>query len=82
MIAAECDVGPLTAANSAPRHGLRGALVSLCWKAGFPARCALPAQTVLGHISPGAAIPLSAEGGWPLTEAEMRWQIELLAEPV
>jgi hypothetical protein len=58
------------------------ALVSLCWKAGFPPRCALPAHGVLGHIAPGAAIPLPADGAWPLTDAEMRWQIELLAEPV
>ena len=58
------------------------ALVSLCWKAGFPPRCALPAQSVLGHIAPGAAIPLPADGTWPLTDAEMRWQIELLVEPV
>jgi hypothetical protein len=58
------------------------ALVSLCWKAGFPPRCTLPAQGVLGHIAPGAAIPLPPDGAWPLTEAEMRWQIELLAEPV
>ena len=58
------------------------ALVSLCWKAGFPPRCGLPAQSVLGHVPPAAVMPLSPEGGWPLTEAEMRWQIELLAEPV
>lgn len=57
------------------------ALISLCWKAGFDPRCALPAQTVLGLVSPAAVIGLPDHGGWPLTQDEMRWQIELLSEP-
>ncbi|TCZ59877.1 DUF2336 domain-containing protein [Roseicella aquatilis] len=57
------------------------ALVSLCWKAGFSPRCALAAQTVLGHIAPSAVLAPSPEGGWPLNEVEMHWQIELLVEP-
>jgi hypothetical protein len=36
---------------------------------------------VLGHIAPEAAILPTPDGGWPLTEVEMRWQIELLVEP-
>lgn len=58
------------------------ALVSLCWKAGLPPRCSVLAQGVIGQIAPSAIIPVAADGDWPLTEAEMRWQIELLAEPV
>ncbi|RAI59840.1 DUF2336 domain-containing protein [Roseicella frigidaeris] len=57
------------------------ALVSLCWKAGFSPRCAGPAQGVLGHVPPEAAIPIPEAGGWPLTETEMQWQIEVLATP-
>jgi uncharacterized protein (DUF2336 family) len=72
---------PSRAVEHAARLRSGKALVSLCWKAGFAPRCALPAQTVLGHVAPEAAIAPSPEGGWPLTEAEMRWQIELLAEP-
>ncbi|MEN0076306.1 MAG: DUF2336 domain-containing protein [Paracraurococcus sp.] len=57
------------------------ALVSLCWKAGFGPRPALLAQGVLGHIPPDAAMPLPEAGGWPLTVAEMQWQIEVLTVP-
>ena len=57
------------------------ALVSLCWKAGLSPRCAGPAQGVLGHVPPEAAIPVPEAGGWPLTETEMQWQIEVLATP-
>nr|WP_254452633.1 DUF2336 domain-containing protein [Roseicella sp. DB1501] len=57
------------------------ALVSLCWKAGFDPRSALLAQGVLGHIPPDAAMPLPEAGGWPLTVAEMQWQIEVLTVP-
>ena len=57
------------------------ALVSLCWKAGFGPRSALVAQGVLGHIPPDAAMPLPEAGGWPLTVAEMQWQIEVLTVP-
>ncbi|MCO6417890.1 DUF2336 domain-containing protein [Siccirubricoccus sp. KC 17139] len=55
-------------------------LVSLCWKAGFTARSATLAQTVLGQLSPSAALPPKPDGGWPLTESEMAWQLELLIE--
>ncbi|MBV1799052.1 DUF2336 domain-containing protein [Siccirubricoccus sp. G192] len=55
-------------------------LVSLCWKAGFSPRCAMLAQTALGHLAPGNALGAAEHGGWPLSPEEMRWQIELLAE--
>lgn len=57
------------------------AIVSLCWQAGFGLSALVAAQTVLGRIAPKAALIAPAEGGWPLGEAEMRWQIELLQEP-
>ncbi|WP_149536223.1 DUF2336 domain-containing protein [Siccirubricoccus phaeus] len=55
-------------------------LVSLCWKAGFSPRTATLAQTVLGQLTPSAALPPKADGGWPLSESEMTWQLELLTD--
>ena len=80
LLAEQAGVPPRAVEHVARLHSGK-ALVSLCWKAGFSPRCALPAQGVLGHIAPDAAIAIPEGGGWPLTEAEMRWQIELLAEP-
>lgn len=80
LLAERSGVPPRAVAHAAQLRSGK-ALVSLCWKAGFPPRCVLPAQGVLGLIAPDAAIPPTEAGDWPLTEAEMRWQIELLAEP-
>lgn len=73
---------PARAVEHAARLRSTKALVSLCWKAGFAPRTAVAAQTVLGRVAPEAALPVPAEGGWPLTQAEMRWQMELLNEPL
>jgi len=78
---AEAAGVPPRAVEHAVRLRSGKALLSLCWKAGFHPRVGLPAQTVLGHVAPSAAMAMPADGGWPLTEAEMRWQLELLAEP-
>ena len=56
-------------------------LVALCWKAGLTPRCALVAQTVLAGIAPALALAPAPEGGWLLDEAEMGWQLRVLAEP-
>jgi uncharacterized protein (DUF2336 family) len=53
-------------------------LVSLCWKAGMTPRCALQAQTILAGIAPALALTPTADGGWPLREEEMAWQLDLL----
>jgi hypothetical protein len=55
-------------------------LVSLCWRAGLTPRCAVQAQTVLAGIAPALALMPGPDGGWPLREAEMEWQLELLQE--
>jgi hypothetical protein len=54
------------------------ALLSLVWKAGLPARIAVPVQTLLGQIAPGAALIPTPDGGFPLSIEEMRWQISFL----
>jgi uncharacterized protein (DUF2336 family) len=56
------------------------ALVSLTWRGGFSMRAGTAAQNVLGQLSPGRILLPTAEGGFPLSEDEMEWQIELMAE--
>jgi len=57
-------------------------LVSLCWKAGLTPRCAHVAQTLLAGIAPALALAPAPDGGWPLRETEMTWQLDVLMEPV
>ncbi len=54
------------------------ALVSLAWRAGFSMRAASVVQAVLGQLGPGDVLNALHGGTFPLTEAEMAWQIELL----
>ena len=60
--------------------GLRSAkaLVSLAWRGGFSMRAGTVAQDVLGQLGPGRILPPTAEGGFPLSNNEMEWQIELM----
>lgn len=72
---------PEEAVQRAVRLRSTKGLVSLCWKAGMTPRCAVQAQTVLAGIAPALALVPGRDGGWPLREEEMTWQLELLAEP-
>lgn len=54
------------------------ALLALCWKAGLSAELAVRVQIVLGGISPGQILRPNVEGDYPLTQAELVWQLELL----
>jgi len=62
--------------------GLRSAkaLVSLVWRAGFTMQSGTAVQTVLGHVGPGHLLTPARNDGFPLSEDEMRWQLELLNE--
>lgn len=51
-------------------------VVSLAWKAGLSAEIAVQLQTRLGGIAPGDLLRPRG-GGYPLSEDEMTWQIEL-----
>jgi uncharacterized protein (DUF2336 family) len=81
LLAQEASV-TLQLVEQAVRLRSARALVSLCWQAGFGLRCAMLAQSVLGQLAPGAALVPGPDGGWPLSTAEMLWQIDLLAEPM
>lgn len=72
---------PEEAVQRAVRLRSSKGLVSLCWKAGLSPRCALQMQVALAGIAPALALGPGADGGWPLAEEEMAWQLGLLAEP-
>ena len=72
---------PLSTVERAARLRSAKGMVALCWQAGLGARCCLLAQSALGQLPPGAVMLPGPDGDWPLTTAEMLWQIELLAEP-
>lgn len=54
-------------------------LVSLIWAAGFSMRVAEAVQLLLGRLAPNLLLHAGAAGSFPLSVAEMRWQIELLS---
>jgi uncharacterized protein (DUF2336 family) len=58
----------------------RGAksLLSLLWKAGYSMRVGVAAQSVIASSVPGDEMLASGDGGFPLSEREMVWHIELL----
>lgn len=62
--------------------GLRSAkaLISLAWRGGFSMRTGTVVQSVLGQLGPGRILTPTAEGGFPLSNEEMEWQIELMSE--
>lgn len=65
--------------RAASLRNARG-LISLAWKAGFSMRAAMIAQAALGRLGPGTILPAGPGGAFPLTEEEMRWQLEVLAQ--
>ena len=69
---------PLAAVERAAHLRSAKALVSLAWRAGFGMRAGIAVQAVLGQLGPGTLLAALPGGGFPLTEAEMGWQIEVL----
>ena len=70
---------PVAAVERAATLRSAKALVSLAWRAGFSMRAGTAVQAVPGGLEPGALLPPSPTGGFPLTDAEMTGQIEVLA---
>ena len=52
------------------------ALTALAWKSGFSMRLATQLQLRVARLPPKARVTASVGGNFPLTESEMRWQIE------
>jgi hypothetical protein len=71
--------GSVPASHVARAITLRSAkaLTSLVWKAGLSAAMCVPVQVGLGHLKPDDTLA-DHDGGFALTEDEMRWQVAFL----
>lgn len=79
LLAALARIAPLGVAATV-RVGSAKGLVSVAWKAGLSPELAAEAQRWLGRIPPGDVLRAGDDGGWPLDEATMDWQVEMAAE--
>ena len=55
------------------------ALIALAWKSGFSMRLATQLQLRVARLPPKARINAAVGGSFPLSDAEMLWQIEFFA---
>jgi hypothetical protein len=78
MLAVAAEMPVSVVDRAATLRSAKG-LVSLVWKSGFTMRAALPLQTLLARLAPGATLRGTATGGFPLAVDEMRWQIDFLS---
>jgi uncharacterized protein (DUF2336 family) len=53
-------------------------LIALAWRAGLSMRVAQALQIVLGRLQPDQVIFARPSGEYPLSRAEMRWQLEFM----
>ena len=56
------------------------AITALAWKADLNMAFAHQLQIRLGYIEPTSALRPDPEGGFPLSEDDMEWQIDLASE--
>ncbi len=71
---------PLATLDRAIARRSAKAIISVVWQAGFSMRVAGLAQVLLGQIRPAEMITAAADGAFPLSEQEMKWQLELIAD--
>jgi uncharacterized protein (DUF2336 family) len=57
-------------------------ILGLSWKAGLPAEFAVQVQKRMGRLSPSEVINASAEGGYPLSDQDLAWQVEFFSDLV
>lgn len=69
---------PIAAVDRAAALHNTKALVSIVWLAHMPMRLAGLVQIVLGQCSPAQVMAPDAQGGFPMTEEEMRWHLDVL----
>lgn len=77
MLAVAAKVAAPVVERAITLRSAKGVL-SLVWRAGFSMRVAGPLQTLLVRLPPEALLRPSDTGDFPLSEREMRWQIEFL----
>jgi len=66
---------PAVVAKILASHSAKG-LTALSWKAGFTMRLALQLQLRVAHLPPKARLIAASGGTFPLSAAELEWQIE------
>ncbi|MFN3075750.1 MAG: DUF2336 domain-containing protein [Alphaproteobacteria bacterium] len=55
-------------------------ILALTWKAGLSAAFAAKLQVTLAQIAPAAVLRPTEDGGYPLEESDMEWQLEMFEE--
>lgn len=56
------------------------AIMALAWAAGLSARFAHELQLKIGRVPANSSLPARPDGGYPIPEVELRWQLEMFAE--
>lgn len=69
---------PIAAVDRAAALRNTKALVSIVWLANMLMRLASLVQTVLGQCPPTLVMAPDPRGGFPMTEEEMRWHLDIL----
>ncbi len=77
VLAHAAKVLPSVVERAASLRSAKG-LVSLIWQAEFTMQCAGVLQTLLLRLPPDEVLHPKDDGSFPLTQDEMRWQIEFL----
>lgn len=57
------------------------AICAVCWRAGFSMRLALKLQQVFGRVPPSALIYPRYGTDYPMPEADLRWQLDVIGIP-
>jgi len=80
LLAALADVLPMAVAGAVRVASAKG-VVAMAWKAGLTPALAAHLQSWLADIPPDEVLaPDPDSGGFPLSEAEMEWQVEMFCE--
>jgi uncharacterized protein (DUF2336 family) len=80
MFAVKADVRVAVIERACALRSAKG-IVSLGWKAGLTVQTAVVLQVALGHLLTDLVLRPGPDGGFPLSEDEMRWQLAFLEAP-
>lgn len=75
-IAVMAELAPDMIGTVVEENSAKG-MVAVAWKAGFGVNAITPLQLQLAKVTPEQILKPSEDGEFPLTEAEMEWQIEM-----
>jgi uncharacterized protein (DUF2336 family) len=78
MLAVKADVQEVVVERACALRSAKG-IVSLAWKAGLAVQTSVVLQVALGQLTPDQVLRPDAQGAFPLSEDEMRWQLSFLA---